>query len=201
MSRGFSPAARRSWRRPTTSAPIRELHRRLRRGALRRARNRSDSGARTRAPSCASFFEVDRRHIALAALQALVEEGTLSGRRSPRRTDATASMRTRRRPGRAESRAGGPQIESRSGGKRRRGCRDLSSRRAFRLSLPHRGAARRRLSVLAPKPSIMGRNSGELNRRCDCGRLPNVETFVYGSPQGNRDMNICIFSERRYLLA
>jgi hypothetical protein len=53
-------------------------------------------------------------------------------------------------------------------------------------------------SVVAPKPPIMGRNSGELNRRGDCGRLQMLRLSSTVCPRGNRDMNICIFSGRRY---
>ena len=49
------------------------------------------------------FFEVDRRHIALAALQALVEGGTLQRATLAEAIKRYGSTRTRRRRGRAES--------------------------------------------------------------------------------------------------
>ena len=59
---------------------------------------RSDTRAQLR-----GFFEVDRRHIALAALQALVEEGTLQRPTLAEAIKRYGVDRTHRRRGRAES--------------------------------------------------------------------------------------------------
>ena len=52
------------------------------------------SAAATTARSCASFFEVDRYYVAVAALKALADEGAMPAARWPRRSRSTASTPT-----------------------------------------------------------------------------------------------------------
>ena len=59
---------------------------------------RSDTRAALR-----SFFEVDRRHIVVAALAALATEGSVSRRPSPRRSRATTLRAGTKHPGRGDS--------------------------------------------------------------------------------------------------
>ena len=51
------------------------------------------------------FFEVDRHHVAVAALKALADEGVVEPRSSSRRSSATRSTPTSSRPGAADARA------------------------------------------------------------------------------------------------